>query len=188
MKRQLILSQSGFTLFELMIVIAIFSAFVVVTGSFDWRPQTDIEKADRMQVVLSSTLRSEIQNVSIGKMPKRDGKTATLTTLTIGTGGVITSYSGTTGEIWSGSFLYPFFDGDAKYILNRVTWTWSTSTGGYVGTGQVLIRTSGISFSWTNISDANQGYNILEIQAKYNQAYRTVSLDRRTGKITESKR
>lgn len=185
MKRQLLGSQSGFTLFELMIVIAIFSAFVVVTGSFDWRPQTDIEKADRMQVVISSTLRKEVQDISIGKMPKRDGKTTIMTTLTIGTGGISTSYSGRTNEIGSGSFLFPFFDGDTKYVIRNVTWTGSSTNSGLTDSGIVMITTSGITFSGAGISGS--GYTLLDIRVGYNNATRRVTLDRRTGKITESK-
>lgn len=86
MKRQSFPSQSGFTLFELMIVITVFSIFVMITSSFDWRPQTDIEKADRMMIVVSSTLRTEMQNISIGKMPKRDGQTAVMTKITVSSG------------------------------------------------------------------------------------------------------
>lgn len=186
MKRQSFPSQSGFTLFELMIVITVFSIFVMITSSFDWRPQTDIEKADRMMIVVSSTLRTEMQNISIGKMPRRDGKTATTTTITVWTGGMVTTYTSSVhGVIWSGAFISPFFDGDVKYTINSVTWTGSTTNSGTTGTGDLIITPQGISFSGAGIYGS--GYTLLDIRVGYNNASRRVILDRRTGKITESK-
>lgn len=76
MKRQSLGSQSGFTLFELMIVIAILGIFIATTNVFNYTPQTESEKADRMQVSIVSMLRGQLQNVSIGRMPNRDGKMA----------------------------------------------------------------------------------------------------------------
>lgn len=185
MKRQSFPSQSGFTLFELMIVITVFSIFVMITSSFDWRPQTDIEKADRMMIVVSSTLRTEMQNISIGKMPKRDGQTAVMTKITVSSGWLLTSYSGTTTEIGSGRFMKPFFDADTKYLIRTVTWTWSTTNTGTTGTGEVIIDTSWVTFSGAGIYGS--GYTLLEVRVGYNNATRKVTLDRRTGKITESK-
>jgi prepilin-type N-terminal cleavage/methylation domain-containing protein len=188
MKRQSFPSQSGFTLFELMIVITVFSIFVMITSSFDWRPQTDIEKADRMMIVVSSTLRTEMQNISIGKMPRRDGKTATNTTINISSGGLLTTYtSSVSGVIWSGAFSIPFFDGDPKYLIRSVTWTGSTTNTGTTGTGDLIITPQGVSFSGAGIWWTPPWYTMLEIVVGYNNASRKVTLDRRTGRIIESK-
>ena len=188
MKRQSFPSQSGFTLFELMIVITVFSIFVMITSSFDWRPQTDIEKADRMMIVVSSTLRTEMQNISIGKMPRRDGKTATTTTITVWTGGMVTTYTSSVhGVIWSGAFISPFFDGDVKYTINSVTWTGSTTNSGTTGTGDLIITPQWVSFSGAGIGWTPPWYTILEVVVGYNRASRKVTLDRRTGRIIESK-
>lgn len=92
MKRQLLGSQYGFTLFELMIVITIFIAFIGATNIFTTSPQTDVEKADRMKAVVSDMFRSEIQNISIGHMPKRDGKIASSIEIALSTGALLTKY------------------------------------------------------------------------------------------------
>ena len=65
MKRQPYGSKSGFTLIELMVVIGIFGAFVLATNIFNYSPQTEAEKADRIMVGISSRLRTELQNISM---------------------------------------------------------------------------------------------------------------------------
>lgn len=85
MKRQPLRPQSGFTIFEIVVVITIIGIFIAATGAFDLKPQTDIEKTDRMIVRVSGLLREEMQNISIGRMPKRDGEVTTVSKITIGT-------------------------------------------------------------------------------------------------------
>ncbi len=188
MKRQLFRSKYGFTLFELMIVMTIFGIFVMATSMFDWRPQNDMERSDRMVVSISSTLRTEVQNVTIGKMPRHNGLISTKTIITIWTWGLYTSYSWATGEIGSGAFINPYFDGDTNYKIKRVSWTWSSNTGNFLGTGQIIIQPSGVTFSWVNISDQQQNYTLLEILVGYGNTFsRKITFDRRTGKISETK-
>ena len=85
MKRQSFASKSGFTIFELMLVITIFAGFILATSIFSGKPQTDIEKSDRMQIAVSSTLRNEIQYINIGKMPVNNLQLASMAILTVST-------------------------------------------------------------------------------------------------------
>lgn len=123
MKRQSDRRQSGFTLFEIMLVISIIGIFFTITLRTNWNPRNNSEKVNLLSVAIAGRLRNEIQAISIGRMPKRDGNTATETRITIGTGGLITRYYSGATEISSGVFLMPFFEGDRKYELARVTWT-----------------------------------------------------------------
>ena len=75
-----------------MIVITIIIAFIGATNIFNNSPQTDIEKADRMKVAVGDILRSEIQNIAIGKMPNRNGEIASTIQIDISTGGLLTRY------------------------------------------------------------------------------------------------
>ncbi len=58
---------------------------MAATSAFNLKPQTDIEKTDRMIVRISGILREEMQNISIGRMPKRDGDITTVSKITVGT-------------------------------------------------------------------------------------------------------
>ena len=185
MKRQWLITHSGFTIFELMIVITILAFFYMVTWGFNLSPQTDMQKADRMVVWVSSSLRTEIQNVLIGKMPNRDGKIAALTKIQISTWGLIALYltGADATPIWRTSFVTPFFEGDNKYEISEVAWTWSdTPSQTYTGYADLIVDPTGISFSWANNSNI-----YLEITVAYNTRSRKVTLDRRTGKISETK-
>jgi prepilin-type N-terminal cleavage/methylation domain-containing protein len=86
MKRQLFRSHSGFTMIELLIVIAMIGIFYAATSSFSYKPQNDIERVNRMKYAVSDKLRDEVLKVSIGRMPLNDGRISTTTIITIGTG------------------------------------------------------------------------------------------------------
>ena len=189
MKRQPLRPQSGFTIFEIVVVITIIGIFIAATGAFDLKPQTDIEKTDRMIVRVSGLLREEMQNISIGRMPKRDGEVTTVSKITIGTWGMIAQYfTGivSTNALWSQTFNRPFFDNDLQYDIKNVIWSGSSFWNApYFWTGEIIIAPSGITFSGTNITGS--GYTIFEIRVWYGQARRKLTLDRRTWKITEIK-
>lgn len=170
-----------------MIVITIVGIFYAATAGFDWRPQTDMEKSDRMVVAISSTIRTETQNMSIGKMPRNNGYVSKMTVITIWTGGMLTSYSWSNGMIWSGTFVNPYFDGDSKYAIKSVIWTGSsTVAGGTSWTGEIIIAPTGIVFSGAGITWS--WFTLLEIKVGYNVFTRKIVFDRRTGKISETKR
>lgn len=76
----------GFTIIEIMIVIAMIGIFVAATNTFNWKPQTDIEKANRMKYAFSDKFRNETLKIFTGHMPNGDGRISARTILTIGTG------------------------------------------------------------------------------------------------------
>jgi prepilin-type N-terminal cleavage/methylation domain-containing protein len=53
MKRQLDTGKSGFTLFELMLVISIIGIFTVIAMRINWNPRSDAEKADLLSVAIA---------------------------------------------------------------------------------------------------------------------------------------
>ena len=65
--------QYGFTMVEIMLVIAIIGIFFAATNSFTYLPQTDTEKVNRMKYAVSDKLRDETLKISIGRMPINNG-------------------------------------------------------------------------------------------------------------------
>ena len=86
--------QYGFTMVEIMLVIAIIGIFFAATNSFTYLPQTDTEKVNRMKYAVSDKLRDETLKISIGRMPINNGVVSEKTTMNIDkVTGIITSYS-----------------------------------------------------------------------------------------------
>ena len=83
MKRQSLMHQYGFTMVEIMLVIAIIGIFFAATNSFTYLPQTDTEKVNRMKYAVSDKLRDETLKMSIGRMPINNGLVSEKTTISI---------------------------------------------------------------------------------------------------------
>jgi len=101
MKRQLFRSHSGFTMVEILIVIAMIGIFYAATASFSYKPQNDIERVNRMKYAVSDKLRDEILRVSIGRMPTNNGKISAKTIIKIDNTGMTTTYSDSGGIVFS---------------------------------------------------------------------------------------
>lgn len=184
MKRQWITSKYGFTIVEIMLVIVIIGIFVSATSVFNWTPQTNIEKTNRIKYKISDMLRDEALKMSIGRMPIGNGVVSAKTTITIDPVlWILTTYANTGGIIfYTGIFIPPYYDGDRGYTITGVTWwTWATSTTSTRnGSGQIIITPAGITFTGTNITSQNI---IVQISVSYGHSVRRITFDRRTGKI-----
>lgn len=66
-----------------MLVIVIIGIFVSATSVFNWTPQTNIEKTNRIKYKISDMLRDEALKMSIGRMPIGNGVVSAKTTITI---------------------------------------------------------------------------------------------------------
>lgn len=170
-----------------MLVIAMIGIFIGATNSFNWKPQTDIEKANRIKYAVSDKLRDESLKIFTGHMPNYDGEIARETTLTIGSGGIETTYKDANGVILStGTFQRPFYDGDRKYSIINVAWCTGSTIESAVwnGTGQILMTQTGTFFSTGSAGVINRNIIMLFVEVWYDSRSRKVSFDRRTGKIS----
>lgn len=92
MKRQSKGFQSGFTLFEIILVITIIGIFLAATNFASWKPKTSQEKVLRIKNGVSDYLRRDILDSNMGKMPMRNGKIATTTIISLSTGSISSRY------------------------------------------------------------------------------------------------
>lgn len=184
MKRQFYEGKSGFTIFEMMVTITILILFFTYTLRFNFNPRTDSEKSELISVWIAWRIRTEIQNISIWRMPKKDGRIAKTTIMTFTTGSILTEYYSGGTLLDSVAYNNPFFEWDKKYVIKSITWSWSAASQ-YTGTGKLIIEPSGLSFSGSGVTANNN--TILEIRVWYNIASRKIIIDKRTGQIIEKK-
>lgn len=118
MKRQSFMQNSGFTIFELMIVIAMILIFYAAMIRFSATSQNDSEKVNRIKYTVSDILRAEILRMEIGRMPINDGRVSDTTVIQISTGGILTMQKSEGTILSSGAFIPPYYDNDPYYSLS----------------------------------------------------------------------
>lgn len=160
--------------------------FYAATASFNYKPQNDLERVNRMKYAVSDTLRDEVLRVGIWRMPTNNGVVSAKTIIRMSNTGMTILYTNTGGQVFSTwYFLPPYFDQDTNYSITGTLWmTGSTEDGGVVtstGAWEIHIDQDGIIFYGTNITSQNI---ILKINVSYNARVRWIELDRRTGKIS----
>lgn len=185
MKTQFSFSKLGFTLMELMVVIAIVGTIFVALGRFSFRPQENIVRAERLANKVQSSI--HLSNVSV-MMGLMDGARVWTTWANIRIGN---SWSALHWMRWSyiptsltGQFIPPFFDNDPVYQIETIKLcVWGGSTSSWkTNILDILVFNTWTIFSWTvlsgTINPANA--NIMELQVRYSDMAKKIVLDRRT--------
>lgn len=179
MKTQSSFSQSGFTMVEIMVVIAIIGMIFGFMSQINFRAQENITKAERLANKVQSLLHTTSVSLMMGRMDSTN-KASTWATI------VITA-TGTTGHgiSWnltnslSGTFLSPFFDADPRYEIKSIIGCSSTLSGS-TNTVTIDIQPNETIFTGSTLP-ANA--NLLEIRVWYLDMFKKVVFDRRTGRI-----
>ncbi len=186
MKTQFSFSKSGFTLVEIMVVIAIIGFLFGVMSQISFRPQENLTKAERLANKVQSVLHNSAVNVMMGRMDKNNiavtGATLSLTA----------SWGGTQGLWWiytpnmTGALRAPFFDNDAKYEIRSIKW-YSATTSGTTLNIIIQMDKNGTTFTGTSNNAFFATATTLEIQLRYVDRTKKVIYDTRTGRIEINK-
>lgn len=193
MKTQFSLHKYGFTMVELMVVIAIVWFLFVVFSRFSYQPQEHLARAERLANKISSVLHDGLLQITIGRMAPDPANPSLALAVT---GAIVTIWTNNCTNLWGSGITWyytptlswqihpPIFDEDYGYEIESISATWGTTT----GTGDCLainIARDAISFSGTENLHASN--TIVTITTKYLTMRKKVLFDRRTGRIEVNK-
>lgn len=122
-------NKKGFTLAELMIVVALIGIFFTATSYLNRDVRVYQSRAERLTNYIYDTVRSARNNMLIGRGVMSGGIERVITTerkITITATGITTSYVYPTGTGNETELPHPFFDSDPLYIITDI----AASTGG----------------------------------------------------------
>ena len=182
MKRQSSLTQKGFTLVEIMLVIVLLGIIFYSMTSF-WSPQwkENSIKVERLANNISDVLHMGLINITIWKVENGVTLTGARIRVAIGT------WDSLTGMVRYQYGNNPFqaitlFDEDSHYQVERILWDgWVlTLTGVTEKLDITLSQTGNFFFGDTNMDNSATEVNI---RVRYMDKTKTLTFDRRTGRI-----
>ncbi len=194
----MIYNKKGFTIFELMIVIALIGIFFTMTSYMSQDVRVYQSKAERFANAIYDMIRMARNNMIIGR-GVLSGSTLVVTTkrvIDISSNGVFTNYTyGTTSTGSETKLVFPFLDADPLYKINDI----SVSSGGLIAGGVPLWDHTGAmsaaitispnsdivitGTSSTNTSISSSTIRTLKVTAGYNGFEESVVIDRVTGTV-----
>jgi prepilin-type N-terminal cleavage/methylation domain-containing protein len=123
MKTQFPITKYGFTMIEILLVISILGFLFYTLGRTNFRPQENLNKAERLGNRISGVLHDALLFTALGRMDKGTAPQAiTGATVTISTSTGISWYYSPTFSGSYGSGI-AFFDGDLKYRITDIIWS-----------------------------------------------------------------
>lgn len=188
-------SKKGFTLFELMITIAILAILYGVAIGFTQNPSIFREKSVRMQSYIEDQLKSARTDTMIGKGHRETNNSVTLVSkreVTLsGTLARTVYYSGSTSTGIERQISFPFFDNDKNYTISNIYGNCVTtgSFTGMINTPIVVVYEQGKDIKINGVCSAiwSGWVATLWYQVKYMNYTATGELNVISGVITTGK-
>lgn len=191
------LSKKGFTIFELMVVMALLSIFVVMTVYYMRDSRIPQVKAERLAYVIQDAIATARNNMVIGRGVMSGGTTMTRVDkrkISISTGWVLVQYE-RAGNLFTetGSEIqYPFFDGDKGYSISNILVSSGTSLvsetqydqSGALNLSLSILPNGDMSATWVGITSPIKSILIL---SQYDGFTQGVRIDLRGGIIEIAK-
>jgi prepilin-type N-terminal cleavage/methylation domain-containing protein len=191
-------SKKGFTLFELMIVLALIGVFFGITMSMNKDARTYQLSAERLANSIYDIVRTARSNMIIGR-GVFSGSTmvvATERTIYLTSTGLISTYRNTTATGTETTLVERYFDNDPLYkiidiavssggIIGGVVPTWD-NTGSTISSIAITIASNAdltITGTGTNLQILSKPIRTLRITASYLTFEKSVLIDRITGTI-----
>lgn len=186
-------TKKGFTLFELMIVIALIGLFLAMTSYMTQDVRIYQTKTERLVNSIYNTVRTARNNMIIGRWVFSGSSlvVTTLRTLEITATGILTNYTyNTTSTGTEARLVTPFFDSDPLYKITNIAassgalvpWALSWDSSGTITRATMTISpNSDIAISTIPASPAT--IRMLKITAGYGNFEQSVIIDRVSGTV-----
>ena len=179
----------GFTLIEILVVIVLVGILAIITTSFNFNEKTSDENCNQFTSAIMNLLSEARTDAMVGRAIKSNNGTlinpASISVI-MSTGAIITNYMDSTDTIiGTGTTLtFPFYN-EQGYVINSFSFSWADGTTITQSIPFSIIFNWINSTSWDSItfSGISSSGVVLSIVAWYNQVFKTIEFDRRTGRI-----